>query len=109
VFLAGDRVQFIDCDAVALGDPARDPAHLFAHIVGGVGLEAMPTAHRAAAAAVFVDEYFAHVPAGWRQGFPLHCAGALVEVAAGIFKRQEPNWRRTVPAVVAEAEACLRQ
>jgi phosphotransferase family enzyme len=109
VFLAGDRVQFIDCDAVALGDPARDPAHLFAHIVGGVGLEAMPAAHRAAAAAVFVEEYFAHVPARWRQGFPLHCAGALVEVAAGIFKRQEPNWRRTVPAVVAEAEACLRQ
>ena len=109
LFLAGDRVQFIDCDAVALGDPARDPAHLFAHIVGGVGLEAMPAAHRVAAATVFVEEYFTHVPAQWRQGFPLHCAGALVEVAAGIFKRQEPNWRRTVPAVVAEAEACLRQ
>jgi hypothetical protein len=109
VFLSGGRVRFIDCDSVALGDPARDPAHLFAHILGGVGLEAMSPASRAAAALVFVEEYFAHVPAQWRRRFHLHCAGALVEVAAGIFKRQEPNWRRTVPAVVAEAEACLRQ
>lgn len=108
VFLSGGRVRFIDCDSVALGDPARDPAHLFAHIVGGVGLEAMPFAHRAGAAAAFVLEYFAHVPSYWRRGFRLHCAGALLEVAGGIFKRQEPHWREKVTAAVAEAGACLR-
>lgn len=108
VFLSGGRVRFIDCDSVALGDPARDPAHLFAHVVGGVGLETLPLADRTAAAAVFVDEYFRHVPGRWRRGFPLHCAGALVEVAAGIFKRQEPHWRDKVTVAVGEAEACMR-
>src|SRR5439155_9503284 len=28
VFLAGDRVIFIDLDSVVLGDPVRDPAHM---------------------------------------------------------------------------------
>jgi hypothetical protein len=32
----------------------------------------------------------------------------LLEVAGGIFKRQEPRWRETVTAAVREAEACLR-
>jgi len=108
VFLEGDQVRFIDCDSVALGDPARDPAHLFAHVMGGVGLEGMPAESRRQAATAFVEEYFARVPTWWRRRFPLHCAAALLEVAGGIFKRQEPRWRETVTAAVHEAEACLR-
>ena len=42
VFLDGDRVVFIDLDSVALGDPVRDPAHLWAYLTGGVGLDAVP-------------------------------------------------------------------
>src|SRR5213079_804125 len=103
IFLSVDRVCFIDLDSVVLGDPVRDPAHLVAHLTARVGLDALPADQARRAADVFVDEYFAHVPAGWRRQFPLHCAGALIEVAGGIFKRQEPRWPEKVAAAVAEA------
>ncbi|PYO71294.1 MAG: hypothetical protein DMD64_15080 [Gemmatimonadetes bacterium] len=103
IFVSVDRVCFIDLDSVVLGDPVRDPAHLVAHITARVGLDALPADAARHAADVFADEYFAHVPAGWRHQFPLHCAGALIEVAGGIFKRQEPHWPEKVAAAVAEA------
>ena len=96
-------MTFIDFDSAAMGDPVRDPAHLFAHLVARVGLDGMPAADARAAATAFADEYFHHVPEAWRSSFPLHCAGALVEVAAGIFKRQEPGWPERVSAAVEEA------
>ena len=43
----------------------------------------------------------------WRKSFPLHCAGALIEVAAGIFKRQEPHWPEKVAACIEEARNAL--
>ena len=107
IFLAGERVIFIDLDSVAMGDPVRDPAHLYAHLVSRVGLDSMPRERARAAAAAFVEEYFAHVPKPWRRRFPLHCAGALIEVAGGIFKRQEPHWPEKVTAAVEEARCCL--
>jgi len=107
VFLSSERVMFIDLDSVALGDPVRDPAHLFAHIVARVGMDQLPRAQARAAARVFATEYFAHVPESWRKRFPLHCAGALVEVAGGIFKRQEQRWREKVAAAIAEARRAL--
>ena len=107
VFLSGDRVVFIDLDSVAMGDPARDPAHLWAHIAGRVGLDALSPEQARMAAAAFVEEYFAHVPTLWRARFPLHCAGAIVEVAGAVFKRQEPCWRQTVPALVEQARLAL--
>ena len=103
IFLSGDQVIFIDLDSVVFGDPVRDPAHLVAHITARVGLDALPADEARHAADVFADEYFAHVPAGWRHQFPLHCAGALIEVAGGIFKRQEPRWPEKVAAAVAAA------
>src|SRR2546429_338622 len=107
VFLDGDRVVFIDLDSVALGDPVRDAAHLYAYLIGRVGLEACPEERVRAAAAAFVDEYFAHVPAAWRVHFPLHCAGALIEVASGMFRRQEPAWRDKVITAVELARRAL--
>jgi len=107
VFLAGDRVIFIDLDSVALGDPVRDPAHLFAYVAGRVGLDALPVEEARAAARLFAAEYFAHVPAGWHRRFGLHCAGALVEVASAIFRRQEAHWPEKVAAAVAAARDCL--
>ena len=107
VFLSGDRVIFIDLDSATLGDPVRDPAHLFAYIASRVGLEAIPPERARAVAAVFVDEYFLHVPTLWRRRFPLHCAGALLEVASGIFRRQDPQWRERVAAAIAEARTFL--
>lgn len=109
VFLAGSRVIFIDLDSVALGDPVRDPAHLFAHLVARVGMDELSPARARTAATAFVEEYFAHVPAAWRERFPLHAAGALIEVARGIFKRQEPRWPEKVATAVAEARAVLSE
>lgn len=107
VFLSGDRVIFIDLDSVVLGDPVRDPAHLYAHIAARVGLDSVPPDEARTVAAQFAEEYFGHVPQSWRRRFPLHCAGALLEVARGIFKRQEPEWRRKVTAAVAQARRAL--
>ena len=107
VFLAGDRVIFIDLDSVALGDPVRDPAHLFAYVAGRVGLDALPVEEARAAARLFAAEYFEHVPGAWRRRFGLHCAGALVEVASAIFRRQEAHWPEKVAAAVAAARDCL--
>jgi streptomycin 6-kinase len=107
VFLSGDRVTFIDLDSAALGDPVRDPAHLFAYITSQVGLEGMPPERARAVAAAFVEAYFRHVPTPWRRRFPLHCAGALIEVASGMFRRQDPQWQEKVAAAVAEARTCL--
>src|SRR5206468_22247 len=79
VFLAGDRVIFIDLDSVVLGDPVRDPAHMFAYVAGRVGLDAMTAEQARAAARLFAAEYFDRVPGAWRRRFGLHCAGALVQ------------------------------
>src|SRR5216110_2692414 len=107
VFLADDRVIFIDLDSVALGDPVRDPAHLFAYVAGRVGLEALPVDEARAAARLFAAAYFEHVPGAWRRRFGLHCAGALVEVASAIFRRQEAEWPEKVAAAVVAARDCL--
>ena len=107
IFLEGGRVTFIDCDSVALGDPVRDPAHLFAHLAARVGLDAMPREQARDAAAAFAEEYFSRVPKSWRERFSRHCAGALIEVADGIFRRQEPRWPRKVTACIEEAQHAL--
>jgi hypothetical protein len=107
IFVEGERVLFIDLDSVALGDPVRDPAHLCAHIVGRVGTDPMPAERAREAASAFVEEYFAHVSPSWRERFALHSAGALIEVAGGVFKRQEPQWRQKVAAAVEEAQYAL--
>ena len=103
IFLSGDRVMFIDLDSAVLGDPVRDPAHLFAYIAARVGLDSLSPEQARAAATAFAEEYFRHVPKPWRQRFPLHCAGALIEVASGIFRRQEPQWPEKVTAVIEMA------
>jgi len=107
IFLAGDQATFIDLDSAAMGDPVRDAAHLYSYIVGGVGLDAMHRERVRAAAAAFVDEYFDRVPRSWRERFPAHCAGALIEVAWGIFRHQEPRWAAKVAVAVEEARHAL--
>jgi Ser/Thr protein kinase RdoA (MazF antagonist) len=109
VFVSGDRVIFIDVDNVTLGDPVRDPAHMYSYLIGGVGLGSTPPERIRAAAAEFVEEYFRHVPTSWRRQFPLHCAGALIEVASGIFRRQEPGWRDKIAGVVEAAQHAISE
>jgi len=107
IFLSDDRVCFIDFDNVAMGDPVRDPAHLCAYMVTRVGLDTLSLAQARAAAAIFAEEYFARVPPSWRERFRLHCAGALIEVAGGMFRRQERRWPERVAEAVQEAQNAL--
>src|SRR5439155_1387967 len=86
VFLAGDRVIFIDLDSLVLGDPVRDPAHMFAYVAGRVGLDAMPAeearaaGRRARAGPLGRDPD--HAPRHDRCARPLH--------------HRVPRWRRTI-------------
>jgi predicted transcriptional regulator len=107
VFLADGEVIFVDLDSMALGDPARDAAHFCSYVAAGVGLEALPPGTGRRLAREFADEYFAHVPEAWRRQFGLHLAGALIEVACGIFRHQEPWWSEKAEAAVAEARRAL--
>jgi len=76
-------------------------------MVTRVGLDTLSLEWARAAAAIFAEEYFAHVPSAWRERFPLHCAGALIEVAGGMFRRQERRWPERVAAAVQEARNAL--
>jgi len=107
IFLDGDRVTFVDLDSLALADPVVDPAHLMSHLVARVGLPSVTFEQARAAAAAFAEEYFAHVPAAWRRRLPAHYAAALLEVAAGIFRGQEAQWRGQVGAAVEEARSAF--
>jgi len=103
LFVAGDRVTFIDFDRVAMGDPVGDAARVYAYLTARVGLDGVPAERARAAAAAFVDAYFTHVPAEWRERFALQYAGALLEVASGLFRSQAPGWRGMIRDVIAEA------
>jgi phosphotransferase family enzyme len=103
VFLSDGRVVFVDLDSVVLGDPVRDPAHFCSYLLGRVGLDTLSRTQARALAGAFADSYFSHTPPDWRRQFPLHCAGALIEVACGIFRHQKPRWREGATIAVEEA------
>jgi len=106
VLLSDERVILIDVDSVAMGDPVRDPALLYAHITTTLGGHPPPEPPHPVATA-FVEEYFAHVPAAWRKRFRYHCAGAFIEVAAGIFRAHEPGWPELIAETAAKARHAL--
>ena len=107
IFLCEGRTRFIDLDSVALGDPARDPAHFYSYVAARIGLEAISRERARELAVAFADEYFSRVPKSWRRQFGLHCAGALIEVASGIFRHHRPRWREQVTAAIEEARYVL--
>jgi len=107
LFVSGQQVVFIDLDSVALGDPVRDVASFVAHLASRAGMRSMPADRACAAADAFVEEYFHHAPSSWRGRLPLHSAAAFLEVAAGIFRAQEPGWRETIAWIIEAAQrAC---
>ncbi len=108
VFLDDDRVTFIDLDTVSLGDPARDPAHLAAHLACRIDVPGMDAPAARAVAEAFVEEYFSHVPGGWQKQFELQFLIAVIEAACGLFKRQELGWAERVVAAFQEADPFLR-
>lgn len=107
VFLDDDRVTFVDLDSFAAADPVLDPAFLLARLVAMPHLLPVSRSRTLVAARAFANEYFARVPDAWRGRLHLHYAGALLEVAHGLFRRQEPGWPEKVAALVGEAKASL--
>jgi len=103
IFLDGEHVTFVDLDSFAGADPVLDPAYFLARLFAVPYV--IPVQHRRsrAAAAAFAEEYFMHVPASWRDRLALHYAGALLEAAPGIFRRQEPGWSEKMPILLREA------
>jgi hypothetical protein len=61
------------------------------------------------ASQAFVEEYFAHVPDSWRDGFPTRYARAVLKRAAKISRRQSqmPDWPDKVEALIKEAKGSL--
>ncbi|HTL55109.1 MAG TPA: phosphotransferase [Candidatus Limnocylindrales bacterium] len=107
IFLDGERVIFIDLDTISLGDPARDAAHLAAHIACRIDAPDIDVEVADVIARAFVDEFFNQVPASWRRQFQLQFLIALVEGACGLFKRQEPRWADRAEAILRQAERAL--
>ena len=108
VFVSGDRVTFIDMDSIVLGDPLRDPAYLVAHLASRAGLDSMPEAQARGLADAVAEEYFRFAPASWRKRFALQCAGAFIEVAVAIFRRQERGWQGRVARIIDLAQETLQ-
>ena len=104
VFLDGNRTVFIDLDSFAKADPVLDPAHLLARLAVMPTLFPVPPQRTQMAAREFAKEYCARVPAAWCARLPLHYAGALLEVAHGLFRRQAPDWPGRIATLVEEAE-----
>jgi hypothetical protein len=107
IFIGPDRVLFVDLDTVCLGDPARDPAHLAAHIACRIDLPHLPAQLARSCAQGLVEEYFAHVPDSWREQFNLQYVIAALEAACGLFKRQESGWPERAAAAIEEAGRAL--
>ncbi len=108
VFLDDDHVTFIDLDTVSLGDPARDPAHLAAHLACRVDVPGMNAQNARVIAEAFAQEYFSQVPATWRRQFELQFLVAVLEAACGLFKRQELGWVERAVAALQHAESFSR-
>jgi hypothetical protein len=106
-FLDGERVVFIDFDSFAGADPVLDPAFLLARLAAMPDRTPVSRLRIQPAARAFAEEYFAHVPRAWRARLPLHYAGALLEVAPGFFRRQEPEWPDRIATLVEEARDSL--
>jgi hypothetical protein len=61
------------------------------------------------ASQAFVEEYFAHVPEFWRDGFPTRYARAVLKRAAKISRRQSqmPGRPDKVEALIKQAKSSL--
>jgi len=108
ILLGGDRPALVDLDGFAEADPVLDAASVLAHLDGMpfrfplTREDSWSTAARA-----FAEEYFSHVPKTWRRRLPIHYAGAVLKVAVGFFRRQEPDWPSKIATLLEAAKASL--
>ncbi len=108
ILLSGERVGLLDLDGFAGADPLLDTANVLAHL-GGMSLlfPAFEKARGRDYERIFVDEYFARVPKAWREGLPVHYAGAVLRMAVGFFRRQEGGWPGKIEVLLNTARESL--
>jgi Phosphotransferase enzyme family len=109
IFLPGGRPALIDLDAFAEADPLLDIALILSDLAAMPLDSPLPRARARKASQAFVEEYFAHVPQFWRDGFPTRYARAVLKRAAKISRRQNqmPGWQDKVEALIKEAKSSL--
>lgn len=106
LLLDSRTATFIDLDSCSAADPVLDVALMLARLA----VLAQHPATRTAGllAAEFEQTYFRVAPEHRRARLPLLLAASLVEVAAGLFHRQEADWRERIPALVDLAHGHTR-
>ena len=104
----GDRLSLIDLDEFAGADPLLDVARVLAPLANAPLRFPLQERDRARAAArVFVEEYFAHVPETWRARLPLHYAVAVLKLAGNVSRREGSGSPAKVETLVKEAKDSL--
>lgn len=106
VLVTPGGLTFIDLDSCALAEPVLDAALMLARFEGLALAEAKRARLRSMSAA-FTRAYLARVPETWRARLPVYFAASLLEVAAGLFHRQEDGWRQNIPQLIATARTVL--
>jgi tRNA A-37 threonylcarbamoyl transferase component Bud32 len=107
ILLHGGRPALIDLDAFAEADPLLDIALILSDLAAMSLDSPLPRARARKASQAFVEEYFAHVPESWRDGFPTRYARAVLKRAAKISRSQIPGWPDKVEALIKEAKSSL--
>jgi Phosphotransferase enzyme family len=109
IFLHGGRPALIDLDAFAEADPLLDVALILSDLAALPLDSPLPRARARKVSQAFVEEYFAHVPESWRDGFPTRYARAVLKRAAKIsrIQNQIPGWPDKVEALIQEAKSSL--
>ncbi len=92
VFLAGDDVFLIDLDSCHLGDPLWDLALLQARWWAARDAVEAERARRDWGTHILESAYFSSAPAAAGRHLPSLRTIALIDVAAGVVKRREPEW-----------------
>jgi phosphotransferase family enzyme len=109
ILLHGGRPALIDLDAFAEADPLLDIALILSDLAAMPLDSSLSRARARKASQAFVEEYFAHVPESWRDGFPTRYARAVLKRAAKISRQQcqIPGWPDEVEALIKEAKSSL--
>jgi hypothetical protein len=106
VLLGCDGPAFIDLDSCAAADPVLDVGLMLARFAA-LALADEKRSQISSMAVAFAREYFACVPGAWSDRLPVYYAASLLEVAAGLFHRQEDDWQKNVPKLIATSGRVL--
>lgn len=104
VFVDGRTVWLIDADSVHRGDPVWDLALLRARWWAAYDIGDARRPLRDAGAEVLTRTYLGLVPAGWATRLPPLQVRALLDVAAGIVKRCEPEAAARAGRLIEQAQ-----